>query len=206
MTATSEPTPSQTVGPFFAFGLPFSGGGDVVAPGTAGAISLHGTVRDGAGVPVPDALLEFWQAGPDGQLPTRGGSMARDGRTFTGFARVPTDRAGDYAVRTLRPAAVVGTSEAPHLAVTVFARGLLHHLFTRVYFPNHTEANAADPLLASLPPERAATLLAVPDGWFGGPGYRFDVRLQGPGETVFLDFLGDGAERSSTSAGRGEGA
>jgi protocatechuate 3,4-dioxygenase alpha subunit len=76
--------------------------------------------------------------------------------------------------------------------VTVFARGLLHHLFTRVYFPNHTEANAADPLLSSLPEERAATLLAVPDGWFGGPGYRFDVRMQGAGETVFLDLTGDG--------------
>ena len=135
-----DPTPSQTVGPFFAFGLPFDGGGDVVPPGTAGAISLHGTVRDGDGAPVPDALLEFWQAGPDGRLPTRGGSMARDGRTFTGFARVATDRAGDYTVRTLRPAPVAGSSEAPHLAVTVFARGLLHHLFTRVYFPNHTEA------------------------------------------------------------------
>ena len=156
MTATSEPTPSQTVGPFFAFGLPFDGGGDVVPPGTAGAISLHGTVRDGAGAPVPDALLEFWQAGPDGRLPTRGGSLARDGRSFTGFARVPTDRAGDYSVRTLRPAAVAGSPDAPHLAVTVFARGLLHHLFTRVYLPNHADANATDPLLASLPAERAA--------------------------------------------------
>jgi protocatechuate 3,4-dioxygenase, alpha subunit len=187
MTGALDPTPSQTVGPFFAFGLPFGGGGDVVPPGTAGAISLHGTVRDGGGAPVPDALLEFWQAGPDGRLPTRGGSMARDGRSFTGFARVPTDRAGDYAVRTLRPAPVAGSTEAPHLAVTVFARGLLHHLFTRVYFPNHTEANAVDPLLSSLPEDRAATLMAVPDGWFGGPGYRFDIRMQGPGETVFLD-------------------
>ena len=206
------PTPSQTVGPFFAFGLPFDGGGDVVPPGTAGAISLHGTVRDGAGAPVPDALLEFWQAGPDGRLPTRGGSMRRDGRTFTGFARVPTDRAGDYAVRTLRPAAVPGTPDAPHLAVTVFARGLLHHLFTRVYFPSTESdevatANAADPLLSSLPPEQAETLVAVPDGWFGGPGYRFDVRLQGPGETVFLELIaGDGAPRSSTADAAGDGA
>ncbi|MFC5064082.1 protocatechuate 3,4-dioxygenase subunit alpha [Actinomycetospora atypica] len=202
MTAPLEPTPSQTVGPFFAFGLPFDGGGDVVPPGTAGAISLHGTVRDGAGAPVPDALLEFWQAGPDGRLPVRSGSMARDGRSFTGFARVPTDRGGDYSVRTLRPAGVAGSAEAPHLAVTVFARGLLHHLFTRVYFPNHTEANIGDPLLASLPEERAATLMATPDGWFGGPGYRFDIRLQGPGETVFLDLVGgDAAERSSTIEG-----
>ncbi|MEJ2861000.1 protocatechuate 3,4-dioxygenase subunit alpha [Actinomycetospora flava] len=180
-------TPSQTVGPFFAFGLPFDGGGDVVPTGTPGAITLYGTVRDGAGAPVPDALLEFWQAGPDGRLPTRSGSLHRDGRSFTGFARVPTDRAGDYHLRTLRPAAPAGSPHAPHLAVTVFARGLLHHLFTRVYFPNHVDANAADPLLSSLDDARRATLVAVPDGGPTGPGYRFDVRMQGPGETVFLD-------------------
>ena len=187
---STDPTPSQTVGPFFAFGLPFDGGGDVVPAGTPGAITLHGTVRDGAGAPVPDALLEFWQAGPDGRHPARGGSMHRDGRTFTGFARVPTDRAGDYTLRTLRPAAPSSSPHAPHLAVTVFARGLLHHLFTRVYFPNHVEANDADPLLAALDDDRRATLLALPDGAFGGPGYRFDVRLAGPGETVFLDLVG----------------
>jgi protocatechuate 3,4-dioxygenase alpha subunit len=199
MTAFESPTPSQTVGPFFAFGLPFDGGADVVPPGTPGAISVHGTVRDGAGAPIPDALLEFWQTGPDGRLPSRPGSFHRDGRSFTGFARVPTDRAGDYAVRTLRPAAPAGSLDAPHIAVTVFARGLLHHLFTRIYFPNHTEANAADPLLASLDDDRRATLMAVPDGSVTGPGYRFDVRLQGPGETVFLDLIvGDAADRSST--------
>ena len=197
--STTEPTPSQTVGPFFAFGLPFDGGGDVVPPGTPGAISVHGTVRDGAGAPIPDALLEFWQTGPDGRLPSRAGSFHRDGRSFTGFARVPTDRAGDYAIRTLRPAAPAGSGDAPHLAVTVFARGLLHHLFTRVYFPNAesddvAKANAADPLLASLDEDRRATLLAVPDGSATGPGYRFDVRLQGPGETVFLDLIPGSAE------------
>ena len=201
--ARLDPTPSQTVGPFFAFGLPWPGGGDVVPAGTPGAITLHGTVRDGSGAPVPDALLEFWGAGPDGRVPQRAGAIARDGRTFTGFARVATDRAGSYTLRTLRPAAPsagaedAGAGHAPHLAVTVFARGLLTHLFTRVYFPNHTEANVADPLLAALPAERAATLLAVPDGSFGGPGYRFDVRLRGAddgtGETVFLDLVGDGS-------------
>jgi protocatechuate 3,4-dioxygenase alpha subunit len=194
---TGDPTPSQTVGPFFAFGLPFDGGGDIVPPGTPGAISLHGTVRDGAGAPIPDALLEFWQTGPDGRLSSRPGSFHRDGRSFTGFARVPTDRAGDYTVRTLRPAAPSGSPDAPHVAVTVFARGLLHHLFTRIYFPNHVEANAADPLLASLPEDRRATLMAVPDGSVTGPGYRFDVRLQGQGETVFLDLLSDGPGRGA---------
>jgi protocatechuate 3,4-dioxygenase alpha subunit len=185
-------TPSQTVGPFFAFGLPFSGGGDVVPVGTPGAITLHGTVRDGAGAAVPDALLEFWQAGPDGRVPVRPGSLRRDSRSFTGFARVATDRAGDYRLRTLRPAAPSDAPHAPHLAVTVFARGLLHHLFTRVYFPNHVQANADDPLLAALDEERRATLMAVPDGGVTGPGYRFDVRMQGPGETVFLDLSAHG--------------
>lgn len=182
-----EPTPSQTVGPFFAFALPYPGGGDVVPAGTPGAITLHGTVRDGDGAAVPDALLEFRQAGPDGRLPARAGSLARDGRTFTGFARVATDRAGDWTLRTLRPAAVAGTPHAPHLSVVVFARGLLHHLFTRVYFPNHVDANAEDPLLSALGDADRATLMAQPDGGPTGPGYRFDVRLQGPGETVFLD-------------------
>lgn len=182
-----DPTPSQTVGPFFAFGLPFAGGGDVVPPGTPDAITVHGTVVDGAGRPMPDALLEFWQLDPDGRVPARAGSMARDAHTFTGFARVATDRAGTYAVRTLRPGTSSATLEAPHLAVTVFARGLLHHLFTRMYFPEPTDANAADPLLAALPPERRATLVAVADPGPAGPGYRFDVRLQGSGETVFLD-------------------
>jgi protocatechuate 3,4-dioxygenase, alpha subunit len=83
------------------------------------------------------------------------------------------------------------------MAVTVFARGLLHHLFTRVYFPNHVEANAADPLLSGLPEDRRATLVAVPDGSVTGPGYRFDVRLQGQGETVFLDLLTDGPGRGA---------
>jgi protocatechuate 3,4-dioxygenase alpha subunit len=197
----ADPTPSQTVGPFFAFGLPFSGGADVVPSGTPGAISVHGTVRDGAGAPVPDALLEFWQTGPDGRPPSRPGSFHRDGRSFTGFARVPTDRAGDYAVRTLRPAAPTGATEAPHIAVTVFARGLLHHLFTRVYFPNNSEANAADPLLASLDEGRRATLMAVPDGSVTGPGYRFDVRLQGPGETVFLDLISGVAQPDGDGTG-----
>lgn len=191
-TPASLPSPSQTVGPFFAFGLPFDGGGDVVPVGTPGAITLHGTVRDGDGVPVPDALLEFWQAGPDGRVPVLPGSRHRDGRTFTGFARVPTDRAGDYVLRTLRPAAPAGSPHAPHLAVTVFARGLLHHLFTRVYFPQHVDANAVDPLLASLDPARRETLIALPSGGVTGPGYRFDVRMQGAGETVFLELAPGG--------------
>ena len=107
-------TPSQTVGPFFAFGLPFDGGGDVVPLGTPGAITLHGTVRDGAGAAVPDALLEFWQTGPDGRVPVRpGGSLHRDGRSFTGFARVATDRAGRLPAAHPAPGGTRGRPRRP---------------------------------------------------------------------------------------------
>ncbi|SHN23015.1 protocatechuate 3,4-dioxygenase subunit alpha [Streptomyces yunnanensis] len=181
-------TPAQTIGPFFGHALPVPDGGRIAPEGHPDAVTVHGLVRDGAGAPVPDALLEFWQAGPDGSLAGAPGSLRRDGAVFTGFGRVPTDAGGHYAVRTLRPAAVGRSNAAPHLAVCVHARGLLHHLFTRVYFPEHTAAHATDPLLAQLPEERARTLLARPDG----PGrYRFDVQLQQSAdgafeETVFL--------------------
>ncbi|MEE6265059.1 MULTISPECIES: protocatechuate 3,4-dioxygenase subunit alpha [Streptomyces] len=193
------PTPAQTIGPFFGHALPFPGGGRIAPEGHPDAVTLHGTVRDGAGAPVADALLEFWQAGPDGgpaagapgslrRDPATGALLGRDGAVFTGFGRVPTDAGGHYAVRTLPPAA--RPDAAPHLAVCVHARGLLEHLFTRVYFAERTATRAADPLLAQLPAERARTLLARPDG----PGrLRFDIRLRqsadgGDEETVFLAF------------------
>ncbi|WP_283134538.1 protocatechuate 3,4-dioxygenase subunit alpha [Rhizohabitans arisaemae] len=180
-------TPSQTVGPFYGYALPFPGGADL-APGHPGAITVHGYVYDGAGAPVPDALLEFWQAGPDGSRAGATGSMrrdpvtgavaGRDGVAFTGFGRVATDPDGHYTLRTLPPG---GT---PYLGVCVFARGLLHHLYTRVYL----ESSPGDPVLSGLTAERAATLIATPER----PGVlRFDVRLQYDGtheETVFLAF------------------
>ncbi|MYT28032.1 MULTISPECIES: protocatechuate 3,4-dioxygenase subunit alpha [unclassified Streptomyces] len=194
------PTPAQTIGPFFGHALPHPGGGRIAPEGHPGTVTVHGRVRDGAGAPVPDALLEFWQAGPDGGPTGAPGSLRRDratgdalgrGAVFTGFGRVPTDADGRYAVHTLLPSAPAGSPDAaPYLAVCVHARGLLHHLFTRIYFPEHTAAHAADPLLAGLPEERARTLLARPDG---PRRYRFDVRLQQPAdgsaeETVFLAF------------------
>ncbi|MEU9486296.1 protocatechuate 3,4-dioxygenase subunit alpha [Streptomyces decoyicus] len=198
---TSAPTPAQTVGPFYGYALPFPGGEQIAPAGHPGTVTVHGCVRDGAGAPVPDALLEFWQAGPDGSLtgapgslrrdPVTGAVIGRNGVDFTGFGRVPTDADGHYVIRTLPATAPAGCPDAaPYLAVCLFARGLLHHLFTRVYFPEHATAHAADPLLARLPAERAKTLLARPDG----PGrYRFDVRLQQAEdgtyeETVFLAF------------------
>lgn len=190
------PTPAQTVGPFFGYALPFPGGGDLVPPGHPGAITLHGRVLDGAGAPIPDALLEFWQAGPDGSRlgapgsmrrdETTGGFAGRDGVTFTGFARVATDADGRYAIRTDVPAGV------PYLSVCLFARGLLHHLFSRAYLTGEP-GYAEDSLLASLPPARRATLETVRER---GGVHRFDIRLQGGEdadggrheETVFLDF------------------
>ncbi|MFG2286739.1 protocatechuate 3,4-dioxygenase subunit alpha [Streptomyces sp. NPDC048595] len=197
--APLAPTPAQTIGPFYGTALPFPGGERIAPAGHPGTITVHGCVRDGAGAPVPDALLEFWQAAPDGSLtgapgslrhdPATGALLGRDGVDFTGFGRVPTDADGRYALRTLPAAAPAGRPDAaPYLAVCVFARGLVQHLFTRVYFPEHRTAHATDPLLTRLPAARARTLLARPDG----PGrYRFDIRLQHSAdgaheETVFL--------------------
>jgi protocatechuate 3,4-dioxygenase, alpha subunit len=174
-------TPGQTVGPFFHYALPYDGGAELVPPGFPGAIRLHGHVYDGHGDPVPDALLEIWQADPDGHVVRAGGSIRRDGWTFTGWGRAPTDAGGHYSFTTLRP----GPTEPgrlPFFAMTLFARGLTHRLFTRVYLP----ADTTDPFLAGLDPERRATLFATPDAH----GLVFDVRLQGDNETVFLTFPG----------------
>jgi len=148
-------TPSQTVGPFFSIGLVRPGEAAAVAPDSPGAIRLTGTVYDGEGERVPDALVETWQTEPR-ELFARCGCEERD---------------GSYEIVTLRPG-----GEAPWLAVSVFARGLLNRVVTRVYF------DAAD-LPDVVPPDRRETLLAQR----GDDDYRFDVRLQGRGETVFFD-------------------
>lgn len=174
-------TPGQTIGPFYGYALPYAGDAELVPGGHPDAVRLHGTVRDGAGEPVPDALLEIWQADPQGRVPQVAGSLRRDGWTFTGFGRAAVDAEGRYSFTTLRPGATE-EGRAPFFAVTVFARGLLDRLLTRAYLPGDP-ALASDPLLSSLPEDRRTTLLATEDehGWV------FDVRLQGDGETVFLD-------------------
>jgi protocatechuate 3,4-dioxygenase alpha subunit len=164
-------TPGQTVGPYFGFALPYPGGADLVPSTHPGAIQLTGRVLDGAGQPVPDALLEIWQTDVSGQVVHEPGSLRRDGFTFTGWGRAATDNTGSYRFTTVRP----GTS---FIALAVFARGLLDRLFTRVYLPGA----APDALLESLPEERRRTLYAVADG----DRLLFDVHLQGPDETVFL--------------------
>ncbi|EPJ34034.1 putative protocatechuate 3,4-dioxygenase alpha chain [Streptomyces afghaniensis 772] len=187
------PTPSHTVGPFYGHALPFRGGEDIAPLGHPDTVTLHGYVTDGAGDPLPDALIELWGADPDGNLPTADGSMRRDpasggflgrnGVEFTGWGRIQTDANGHWYARTLRPGAR-GRS-APYISVCVFARGLLVHLYTRIYLPGDDAVLTADPLLSGLEDGRRDTLIAVAEA---AGTYRFDIRLQGEGETVFLEF------------------
>jgi len=193
-------TPSQTVGPFLAIGLPWPDGPQVVRPDTPGAIVIGGQVLDGAGDPVPDALVETWQAAPDGTFAhpddPRGPGGGANGSTrddgFRGFGRSATDSDGHWEIVTLRPGQVAapgGGTQAPHLDVSVLARGLLDRVVTRIYLPDEAAANAADPVLTSIDdPDRRATLVAQPTGQ---PGcFRFDIGLQGWSgglETVFFD-------------------
>ena len=180
MTESLPGTPGQTVGPFFGLSLPYGDGPELVPPGAAGAIRLHGRVLDGAGEPVPDALLELWQTAPDGAVVQEPGSLNRDGWTFTGWGRAATDNAGHWSFSTLTPGPT-RPGAAPFFALTVFARGLLDRLRTRIYLPGN--ALDADPLLSGLAPERRRTLIATVEPG----GYAFDVVLQGADETVFLE-------------------
>lgn len=180
-----EPTPGQTVGPFFHYALPYDGDQHLVPPGSHGAIRLTGTVYDGAGDPVPDAMLEIRQADATGRIPEVEGSLARDG-VFTGWGRAATGPGGRYAFTTVRP----GPSRpgaATYLGVTVFARGLLDRLFTRIYLPG--PETDADPLLSSLPEDRRSTLVAMGNN---DGDLVHDIHLQGERETVFLTFPGHG--------------
>ncbi|MEU7695070.1 protocatechuate 3,4-dioxygenase subunit alpha [Microbispora hainanensis] len=161
-------TPSQTVGPFFGFALPYAADWELVPEGHPGAVTITGVVLDGAGEPVPDALLELWTGEPGER-----GALSRKGAGASGFGRCGTAPDGSYRFRLAPPS-------RPYAALLVFARGLLKPVRTRVYF-----ADAPDPLLGSLDPARRATLLARPEGQ---DVYRFDVRLQGERETVFLEF------------------
>lgn len=164
------PTPGQTIGPFFGFALPYGGDSELVPPSRPDAIRLHGRVYDGAGDPVPDALIELWQAGPDGVVSREPGSLHRDGYTFTGWGRAATDRTGHYQFTTLVPGAQ-SPGATPFFGITVFARGLLDRLFTRAYLPGAA-------------PDRWPSLAATADD----RGFVFDIRLQGEGETVFLTY------------------
>jgi protocatechuate 3,4-dioxygenase, alpha subunit len=173
------PTPSQTVGPFFAIGMAQLATTALVDPSQPGALRLYGQVRDGHDVGVPDALVEIWQPDDSGRF-----ASPLEASGWQGFGRCLTDEDGDFAFNVLKPGAVDG-QQAPHIDVSVFARGLMQRLMTRVYFPDEEEANEADPVLRSVSPERRATLVAQSSA----KGLRFNLQLQGTvdtPETVFF--------------------
>ena len=181
-------TPSQTVGPFFQILVPVQGRMILVTDETPGErIVVEGSVRDGAGNPVPEGLVEIWQANASGSCnhPEDPRSEGPD-RTFDGFGRVHTDGDGRFAIETIKPGSVPGPEgqpQAPHLVVGVFSRGLLTRLVTRIYFDDES-STANDPILACVPADRRSTLIARR----GAVGtYQFDIVLQGPNETVFFD-------------------
>lgn len=185
-----ETTASQTVGPYLHIGLTWLITDNLAAPGVDGdPITIAGRVVDGDGVPVNDAVIEIWQANRHGRYahPEDEGAAPLESQ-WHGFGRVPTDAAGRFHFTTIKPGRVPapgGGLQAPHVNVTIFMRGMLRQLVTRIYFPGDP-ANDEDPVLRSVPPARRTTLVAVADP-ANASALTFDVRLQGEGETVFFD-------------------
>jgi protocatechuate 3,4-dioxygenase alpha subunit len=183
------PTPSQTIGPFFRIGPFAEDGSELVTPGDPGAIRIEGTVIDGEGNPLDDALLEIWQANRAGRYAhpedRREEIPLDDG--FDGFGRCPTDAEGRFEFVTIKPGPVPapnGGTQAPHINVSIFSRGLTKRVATRLYFPDEAEANEADPVLSSIedPGERGTLIArAAEDG-----AVRFDIHLQGDEQTTFF--------------------
>ncbi|MFM9938092.1 MAG: protocatechuate 3,4-dioxygenase subunit alpha [Hyphomicrobiaceae bacterium] len=184
-------TPSQTAGPFFHYMLtPTQSGYDkrsIAGPALADAstagerIRISGLIRDGQGSPMADALVEIWQADASGRY-AHGADPRHSNATFTGFGRVAADQDGVFTFDTVKPGAI-GDGQAPHITLILFTRGGQNHLYTRIYFADEAAANATDPVLAQVPADSRDTLIARRDG----AGYRFDIRVQGDGETVFFD-------------------
>ena len=191
---TMKQTPSQTVGPFFSYGLtPQQYGydhsdlanGDLVTEGTEGeVITLRGTIFNGEGGEMKHAVVESWQADSTGKYAE---IIQKD--QFSGFGRVGTGRGDDarYQIRTIKPGQV-DDNQAPHITLTIFSRGLMHHAYTRLYFSDELEANENDPLLQSLPADRRKTLIAQRVEEKDQIIYQFDIHMQGEQETVFLEF------------------
>jgi len=189
-----ERTPSQTVGPYLRIGLTQGAVGarelfspEVAAAGVPGTrIRIEGRVIDGEGQPLIDALVETWQADAEGRYAHPADRRAPASNSFRGFGRCATDAEGRFHFLTIKPGPVPGpgaSSQAPHINVGVLARGMLKGLFTRIYFPGDP-AHGADPILATVPAERRATLIAKA----AGAGiFTFDIRLQGVEETVFFE-------------------
>jgi protocatechuate 3,4-dioxygenase alpha subunit len=190
-------TPSQTVGPYFKYGLTPNGEyawndaftNNLITPDVSGErIRVEGTVFDGDGTPVPDCMLEIWQADAQGRFSDPQDARALPNSSFKGFGRVGTDAKGGYSFDTIKPGQVPdpdGKPQAPHILLAVYARGMLLHLYTRIYFDDEA-ANAADPVLALVPADRRATLIARKASG-PTPVYVLDIHLQGNNETVFFD-------------------
>lgn len=183
-------TPSQTVGPFFAFGLTAKPLGQMAAPGAIGERArIRIRVFDGAGTPMPDAMIELWQADASGKYEHPEDPRHRESDpAFCGFGRLGTDENGTCVFETVRPGRVAGLEaklQAPHINVIVLGRGMLLHLFTRIYFAGDP-SNAEDAVLAMAPEEHRATLLAQPDATERGT-WNFDIHVSGDRETVFFD-------------------
>jgi protocatechuate 3,4-dioxygenase alpha subunit len=202
----SEITPSQTVGPFFAYGLAPKGrckwdpngnyswketvGDNLITPDASGErIHIEGAIYDGDGAPINDAMIEIWQADSQGRYAHPRDDRALPNAAFKGFGRSATDKKGVYGFDTIKPGAVPGPNgkmQAPHIVVCIFSRGMLRQIYTRMYFADEA-ANASDTILNMVPADRRGTLIAAKESKGGQTVYRFDIRVQGGDETVFFD-------------------
>ena len=202
----SEITPSQTVGPFFAYGLTPKGraqwdpngtyswketvGDNLVTPDASGTkIRIEGRITDGDGAPINDAMIEIWQADGQGRYAHPRDNRALPNTNFKGFGRSATDKDGVFSFDTIKPGPVPGPngkSQAPHIVFCIFSRGMLRQIYTRLYFSDEA-ANIADPILALVPEDRRGTLIAHKQPGGNVPVYRFDIRVQGENETVFFE-------------------
>jgi len=202
----SEITPSQTVGPFFAYGLTPEGrnkwdpdgtyswkttvADNLVTPDVTGErIRIEGRIFDGDGVGINDAMLEIWQADAQGRYAHPRDSRALPNATFKGFGRSATSKDGAFSFDTIKPGAVPGPNgkaQAPHIVVCIYSRGMLRQVYTRLYFEGEA-ANASDAILALVPADRRDTLIAKKSVKNGQPVYTFDIHMQGDKETVFFE-------------------
>jgi protocatechuate 3,4-dioxygenase alpha subunit len=202
----SEITPSQTVGPFFAYGLTPKGraqwdpngtyswketvNDNLVTPDATGErIHVEGRITDGDGLPINDAMIEIWQADAQGRYASPRDTRARPNAKFMGFGRSATNKDGVFGFDTIKPGAVPGPNgkmQAPHIVFCIFSRGMLRQVYTRLYFSDEA-ANSVDPILNLVPADRRQTLIAHKEMKQGQPSYRFDIRVQGENETVFFD-------------------
>jgi protocatechuate 3,4-dioxygenase, alpha subunit len=193
---TTPPTSSQTVGPFFHLGMVYLERANFVAEGVAGErITIRGKVLDGDGQPVPDAVLEIWQSDSTGRYPSELPLGNSASPRFLGFGRIETDDHGEFRFTTIKPGrapAPDGSLQAAHLVVTLFSRGLLKPLRTRLYFPDEA-GNVDDVVLRQVPPARRSTLMATRAGKRGAQNvpenvFDWNIVMQGDGETVFFDY------------------